>query len=235
MKGVFMRKKRDLTGKRFGRLSVVMEDGRSNYGERRWKCSCDCGNVVSVTGKNLVRGASRSCGCLRNERVSEATTTHGMSKTKLYRTWERMRSRCGYQDNPAYNNYGKRGIRVCEEWDNDFLVFYNWAMDNGYSEGLSIDRIDNNGDYEPDNCRWATRKQQMNNTRTNHMITYNGETKTISQWADFFDIDYKLFYNRLSNNNWEIDGELLDARDMWTKLQGGCIDVSTFRYDDYFD
>lgn len=225
-----MSKTKDLSNKKFGRLTVIRLDKKASYGEWKWLCECECGNKVSVSGRSLRRGATKSCGCLRNEAVSQANTKHGLSETKIYHIWEKMRARCRNDKDPAYANYGGRGICVCEEWDKDFLAFYKWSINNGYSEKLSIDRINNDGNYEPSNCRWATRKQQMNNTRTNHMLTHDGKTKTISQWADFFDVPYDLFYGRLSNNNWEIDDEVIDTRDRWTKRQGGCIDVSTFVY-----
>ena len=124
-------------------------------------------------------------------------TKHGMSGTKIYYIWIEMRQRCNNHDNKRYKLYGKRGISVCKEWDNSFSKFYEWAKENGYGEGLSIDRIDNNGDYKPNNCRWVTQKEQNNNTRRCNFITYKGKAKSLKQWSEYLGLNYNTLRSRL--------------------------------------
>lgn len=123
--------------------------------------------------------------------------THGMSRTPIYNVWKSMRQRCNNPNSNCFNHYGGRGIRVCDEWDSSFEVFYKWAVENGYEEGLTIERIDVDGNYEPSNCIWITMLEQHKNTTRTHYITYNGITKTISEWAEEYDIDSKTLYSRI--------------------------------------
>lgn len=185
----------DLTGMKFGRLTVLREDGRSNDGHVKWLCQCECGNTVSVISRDL-RGGQQSCGCYRAIKSRETHRTHGKSNTRLYRIWRGMRSRCRDGKSPGYKNYGGRGIRICDEWYDDFQTFYLWANSNGYRDNLSIDRINVNGHYEPSNCRWATQKQQANNTRVNVYLTHNGKVQTMRMWADELGIPYQLVRDR---------------------------------------
>lgn len=173
----------DLFGQRFGRLTVSKEFFVDKNGKRKWKCFCECGGTAYVTTNNLTSGTTKSCGCWNEDVRSKIHTKHGMSKSRIYSIWSNMKARCECVTNNAYHLYGKRGIKVCDEW-HDFNNFAKWAIENGYGKNLTIDRIDNDGNYCPDNCRWATAKEQGNNTRTCKMITYNGETKTMRGWEE---------------------------------------------------
>lgn len=154
----------ELTGQKFGRLTVLRRAGTVNK-RTRWECVCDCGNKVIVEAYNLTKGHTQSCGCLQKEATSKASTTHGMRKTRLYRIWNCMHNRCYYSKYHAYKHYGGRGIVICKEWKDDFKVFADWAFSHGYADNLSIDRIDPNGNYSPNNCRWVTMETQNKNKR----------------------------------------------------------------------
>lgn len=169
----------DITGKRFGAWTVLGYAGAGH-----WKCRCDCGTEKTIQGGQLRIGTTHSCGCKKAARCALSYFKHGQSKTKLYGVWMGMKGRCGRKTDRAYKWYGDRGISVCEEWTNSFEVFCEWAMGTGYKEGLSIDRVDVNGNYEPENCRWVTQKIQANNTRRNVFFEYKGERLTLTQIAD---------------------------------------------------
>lgn len=195
---------KDLTGMRFGRLTVLYHNDaltkKYKYGYYHyWHCVCDCGNEKDINGINLRGGKIRSCGCLHDEYSKINSKTHGLSKTRLYRVYMSMNSRCYNKNTKKYKNYGGRGIRVCKEWvgENGFVNFYNWAKNNGYDETASfmqctIDRIDNDGDYCPNNCRFTDNKTQANNKSSNHYITVKGETKTLHQWIESAEYDISV-------------------------------------------
>lgn len=185
--------RKDLTNRKFGRLTVIglhhkhqkyKPDGRPNGHRIYYECLCDCGRTCIVLADHLVRHKIMSCGCLQKERAKLLNTKHGLRNTRLFGIWASMIQRCTNSNLKKYELWGGRGISVCKEWKDDFITFYNWAINNGYRDDLSIDRIDNSGNYEPSNCRWATDKEQARNTRCNVNLTYRGETHCISEWSE---------------------------------------------------
>lgn len=194
---------KDITGKRFGRLIVqthsrtlcYMRNSRRQY-RTYWLCACDCGANKEILGNSLTRGLTQSCGCLQKERCIEASRTHGMSRTDTYNIWQKMLKRCNDPSCSGFCRYGGRGITVCPRW----FMFENFLEDMGVrpSKNHSIDLIDNNGNYEAANCRWATAVQQANNRRTNSPLTVNGITLNISQWAERLGVLDKTLYERLA-------------------------------------
>jgi hypothetical protein len=184
---------KDLSGKKFGKLTVVKKQGRQGS-FALWECLCDCGETSFVITTNLTRGKQVSCGCYNKKLQTELHTTHDLYNHPLYSVWSSIKTRCYNSKCKHYNRYGGRGIKVCEQWL-DFINFYN-DMLIGYEKGLTIDRIDNNGNYEPSNCRWATTKEQQNNKRSSVFMEYNNEVKTLKQWADYYSIDYHSLWSR---------------------------------------
>lgn len=167
-----MSKVNDLTGKTFGELKVLSYYGSNKNGRALWLCKCNCGNDKIVVGNSLLNGLTRSCGCYNKKMAKERKTKHSMSYSKLYKVWQGMKTRCYNPNFIYYCNYGGRDIKICDEWLNDFALFYNWAINNGYEEGLTIDRINNDGDYESSNCRWVTRAEQNRNKRKTKKKNY---------------------------------------------------------------
>ena len=188
----------DLIGKKFGKLTVIKNVGIDKKYNTLWLCKCDCGNEKIVARYKLTIGNTKSCGCLKKQHCSNLHKIHGLSNTKIGYTWRGMKSRCYNPKNENYKNYGGRGIKVCDEWLNDFMNFYNWSINNGYKEDLSIDRINSDGNYEPNNCRWIPWKEQTRNTRRNRMITYNNETHCLAEWAEILGIDYSKLKNKIN-------------------------------------
>lgn len=197
-----MGKFKDLTGQRFGRLTVAERAESTNRRRVKWLCKCDCGNEVIVSGDDLHSGNTKSCKCLRSENSRQIHKTHGLTNTRLHNIWSRMIDRCCNPQSKFYNSYGGRGISICVEWRNSFQAFYDWAKANGYAETLSIDRIDNDGNYCPENCRWATAKEQSNNRRSNTLVTMNGKTQTVTHWCNELGLKNRdIVYKRL-NAGW---------------------------------
>lgn len=197
------RKTEDLTGKRFNKLTVIGRDGTYPSGNIRWLCRCDCGGLTHVTGHSLKSGAVKGCKCVLSERMTRLNTKHGGFGTRLYEIWRQMHRRCYGTKTKSYPNYGGRGITICDEW-REFEPFRDWALANGYAEDLTIDRIDVDGNYSPENCRWATDKEQSNNRRSNHQVEYNGEIHTISEWADKYGVSQRKLRPRLDKYGWQL-------------------------------
>lgn len=213
-------KRLDIIGERYGRLVVTgyapsirmtLSSGKTAY-ISRVSCRCDCGKTVVVRTGHLVRGATRSCGCLKTD-LGHERITHGECRdhrvSRLYRAWTNMRRRCNKASSLDYKRYGGRGIRVCPQWDSSFGNFRDWAMENGYADNLEIDRIDNDGDYCPENCRWVDRKTQMNNTSTNRYITALGQEHTLSEWCRITGLSHECIRQRLDVKGWNPDEAML--------------------------
>lgn len=219
----------DLTGQVFGKLTVLgLDHKKRRYNKKGvccamdyyWLCRCECGNTCIVQGNNLKSGHTKSCGCINKQGFH---FSHRLSNTKLYSVYCGIKSRCYNKNEARYPNYGGRGIIMCDEWKEDFVSFYNWAMNNGYKDDLTIDRIDVNDNYCPKNCRWATLKEQANNKTTNHFITYKGITKTITQWAEEFNIDKRLLQNRIKNLKWDFEKAITTPPDEYKNRKNNLI------------
>jgi hypothetical protein len=198
----------DLTGQKYGRLTVVCRNGSNESKRALWLCKCECGNEITVIGDLLRNGHVQSCGCLRPDVI----TKHGCAKhnqvDRLYRVWKQIRNRCNNPNVKGYKYYGGRGIQICDEW-NDYENFRKWAIANGYDEkakwgDCTIDRIDSNGNYKPDNCRWVDMKTQSNNKSTNHYITYNNETHTLAEWERLTGISRSVITCRIKRG-WSVE------------------------------
>lgn len=199
----------DLTGHRYGRLTVLRMAPRVKGRGVEWVCKCDCGKETVVKANSLRQGNTKSCGCLHREILIRRNRKHGRAargnKSRLYGIWSRMRQRCSDPGTEDYERYGGRGITVCEEWQ-DFQAFHDWACANGYRDDFSIERIDNDGDYEPDNCKWIPMERQARNKRNNHLVSFQGKTKTLAEWAEETGIDSSLLRYRLKH--WSVEEAL---------------------------
>jgi hypothetical protein len=198
----------DLTNQTFGKL-IVIERASNGNSRPHWLCQCECGNNIIVKGDSLRSGNTKSCGCLNKENLLQRNTTHGMCKrgevSNTYRSWQSMRERCYYQAHKNFDTYGGRGITVCDEWKNSFEAFYK---DMGECpKGYSLDRIDSNGNYELNNCRWATRKEQADNRRNSLKLTYLGRTDTLKNFSEEYNIPYTTVIDRLKRG-WSIEKTL---------------------------
>lgn len=187
-----------LIGKRFGRLTIDRITGLNIHKKRLSECTCDCGKEVEVIVRLLLTGVVVSCGCKRSE--GNFKNIHGMRNTKIYGIWLTMKQRCNNPNTKCYHNYGGKGIKVCDEWESSFESFYEWSIANGYEDDLSIDRINNDKGYSPDNCRWATVIVQANNKRNNRIIRYNGIDYTITQLCNKYNIKRSSFCSVIYKN-----------------------------------
>lgn len=202
----------DLSGRKFGRWTVLYRDEDyicyNGYTKPMWRCKCECGTEKTILSDNLRRGKSLSCGCLRVERANEAKYTARHNNERLYNIWQNIKIRCYNSNSKSYADYGGRGIIMCDEWKNDFSTFCEWALKSGYDKSLSsnecsIDRIDSNGNYCPENCRWTDKFVQNSNKRNNILITIDGETCALKEWCRRFNANYKTVHSRIKYSNWD--------------------------------
>lgn len=194
----------DITGKRFGKLTAIRLDhiektptGTVHY----WLYRCDCGNEKVIRKGEVSQGGSQSCGCYLRESVKERSTKHGKFNTRLYRTMHDMKQRCLNPNNKHYKHYGGRGIKIYDLWLEDFDAFYDWAINNGYNDNLTIERIDVNGNYEPNNCKWITINDQLKNTRRSRLVTVNNETHCLMEWSKILNISYRVLAYHFRKDN----------------------------------
>lgn len=200
-------KRIDLTGKTFGRLTVIGCADSLN-GHLRWLCKCSCGNECIVHGSSLKSGNTTSCGCYKTENAKKLYSGVRQNDKRLYSIWNAIKQRCNNPHNKSYHDYGGRGIKMCTEWADKYENFYYWAMTSGYRKGLEIDRVDNDGDYEPDNCRWVNREIQANNRRNVKLYVIKGVSKSLAQWCREYNQDYYLARQRISKLGWSIEDAL---------------------------
>lgn len=197
-----MPKFKDLTGEKFGRLTVIGVSRKVESGNRKryyWHCKCDCGNDKEVRTDCLTNGLVKSCGCLKKEQDRINLTKyhkHKLSHTKLWDTYYGMKSRCYDKEDKRYDDYGGRGIKICDEWLGNFENFVSWSLENGFSESLQIDRINNNLGYSPENCRWISQKENCRNRRSNVMLEYDGKMITLVELSEILNIPYKTAYSK---------------------------------------
>lgn len=200
-------------GDRFGRWTVIKEVESlqtSSRKIRRILCKCDCGTEKIVRYDNLVNGISRSCGCYMREFNSKNRRKFPQDtvKSRIYTIWNGIKCRCYTKSSMSYKRYGAKGITMCDEWRDNFMTFYDWSINNGYTDNLTIDRIDSNGNYEPSNCRWATYKEQANNTSSNVLVTHNGESHTLAMWGEILGIQPQTLNYRINHAKWSIEKAL---------------------------
>lgn len=199
----------DLSGQKYGRLTVISKAEGKDKRRVYWLCKCECGKEVIVQSSQLRTGHTRSCGCLLD---GSYNVTHGMTHTRLYRLWFTMKQRCTDTNSSGYHKYGAKGITICSEWMT-FEPFMKWASENGYSDELSIDRIDNSKGYSPDNCRFVTMRRQQNNRTNNLYIEICGETHTLADWCRILDIKYYAVQHRIHRNGMQPKDAVLYVRD----------------------
>lgn len=204
-----MKKLEIKNGEKFGKLEIIEEVSSiisSNKPRRVFKCMCECGNTIDVQLSSLRTGHTTSCGCYQKQKAKEGQLKHGLADNHpLYVTWKNIKKRCYYKSAPQFKDYGGRGITMDELWKNDFQEFYNWAINNNWNENLTIDRVDVDGNYVEENCRWVDMKTQANNTRKNHYIDYNGQKFTLSTLSDYLNIPYNIVRYRISTCKYSVE------------------------------
>ena len=198
----------DLKGRRFGRLTVLDEAGRDQWRHLLWKCKCDCGAIRLVTQWNLVAGITVSCGCYAKDRASKQLKQHGLSSNRFFETWTSMMKRCYNPNCSGYYRYGGRGICVCDEW-HDVKTFIDWCESQNPPENMQIDRIDNDGNYSPDNCRFVTIKENNNNRSSCMYITFQGRTQSLTKWCEELGLPYGTMRSRIHSLHWDPDKAFL--------------------------
>ena len=204
----------EMLGKRFGRL-VVLEEVEKKNNQRMFRCLCDCGNEKIIAGSRL-RGGTQSCGCLHREQLIKRNTKHGGTKDRLFHVWQNMKKRCYNPNEREYKNYGGRGIEVCEEWRHNYVAFREFMLSEGYDKDAkrgeyTLERIDKDGNYCPENCCLKTIQQQAYNRTDNHLEEYKGEIKTLAEWAAEYNIEYNLLFRRLKRG-WAMEEALLSPK-----------------------
>ena len=193
---------KDMTGYQFNGCEVLRKNGTSKDNRAKWMCKCRCGKRFEAIGKSIRNGHTKSCGCYRKEIThnrGKNNKTHGDTKTRLYNIYRGMKERCLNKNYESYHRYGGRGIEICDGWKNDFVAFKKWALDNGYTENLTIDRINNDGNYEPNNCRWVDRKTQTRNRSITKRTMFRGELVTLGEISEITGLSYYMVHYRYKN------------------------------------
>lgn len=211
----------NLAGKKFTRLLVISRAENNLLGQSRWNCLCDCGGTVIVSSGHLIKLNTKSCGCLQVEGARERKTVHGMTNSRVYRIWTNMKTRCLNKADIHYKSYVGRGIKICDQWVENFEKFLS-DMGTPPTVQHSINRVDNDGDYDPKNCVWATNIEQANNTRKNHVIEFNGTKRTLAQWADHTGINRSTLLARINKHGWAIERALCEPKNKlgWDRRNG---------------
>lgn len=202
---------KDLSNQKFGKLTAIKIVGTDKSKRKVWLCQCDCGNQTTVVGTYLSSGNTTSCGCIRRELNKTRAIKHGNYNNRLYKIWYEMKRRCYNKNRKAYKYYGAKGISICDEWLNDYMNFRNWALDNGYNDTLTIERIDYTKNYCPENCTWITQQEQTQNSSHNHYLTLNDKTMTITQWSIYLGMAPKTIRSRLKKG-WKLENVLSNKR-----------------------
>lgn len=214
-----MGKVKDITGEQINGWTVIKECGRNKGGGAMFLCQCVCGNYRVVEGRSIRAGTSKNCGCARKTKTVEAskrvTIKHGGRYDRLYQVWHGMKDRCNNPNSKHYARYGGRGIKLCSEWDESYEAFKKWAQEHGYNETLAkyqctIERLDNDKGYSPENCVWANQKTQCNNRSNNHLIEFNGLSHTLSEWAEITGIKKDTLRRRLCEYGWDTERALTE-------------------------
>lgn len=213
----------NIKGKKFGRLTAIEFVEIDKFHRAIWKCMCSCGKECKVAYSSLKSGNTMSCGCIHDELFKKNRfrhDKHNLSNSRIFHIWTGMKQRCYNKNSPKFHRYGGRGISVCDEWLHDFQAFYDWSMDHGYDDDLTIDRINNDGNYEPSNCRWVTAKEQANNVSYNLIFEMNGKKQTLKQWSEDLGINYVTLYSRIYRNGWSFEKAISVKGDARYKDEG---------------